>query len=101
MIIKLSLVNMELLKRIRYRDFEKKKKVLQCLKKNQNQTKQLRNYLWQLKIEKNNKNRLTKQVDRCYLTGRTKAYIKNFGLSRHAANLHAFEGLLHNTKTKS
>jgi len=101
MIIKLSLLNMEFLKRTRYRDHEKKKKILHCLKKNQNQTKQLRNYLWQLKIEGSNKHRLTKHVDRCLLTGRTKAYIKSFGLSRHAANLHAFEGLLQNTKTKS
>nr|NP_039474.1 unnamed protein product [Paramecium aurelia]P15759.1 RecName: Full=Small ribosomal subunit protein uS14m; AltName: Full=Ribosomal protein S14, mitochondrial [Paramecium tetraurelia]CAA34041.1 unnamed protein product [Paramecium aurelia] len=101
MIIKLSLINIEFLKRMRYRDFEKKRKILECLKKNQNQAKQLRNHLWQLKVSKNNKSRLTKQVDRCCLTGRTKAYIKNFNLSRHAANLHAFEGLLQNTKTKS
>lgn len=101
MIVKLSLLNMEFFKRIKYRDFEKKKKILHCLKKNQNQAKQLRNYLWQLKIEKNNKTRLTKQLDRCCLTGRTKAYIKLFGLSRHAANRHAFEGLLQNTKIKS
>lgn len=101
MIVKLSLLNTERLKRLKYRDYEKKRKVLECLKKNQNQAKQLRGYLWQLKVTKNNKTRLTKQVNRCCLTGRTKAYIKLFGLSRHAANLHAFEGLLQNTKTKS
>jgi ribosomal protein S14 len=101
MIIKLQLLNLELIKRKKYKYFEKKKKIISCLKKNQNQIKKVKVYLWQKKIERSYKLKISKQINRCCLTGRAKFFIKNFGLSRHAVNLHAFEGLLQNTKVRS
>ena len=63
--------------------------------------KKIKVYLWQKKIERSYKLKISKQINRCCLTGRAKFFIKNFGLSRHAVNLHAFEGLLQNTKVRS
>jgi hypothetical protein len=45
MIIKLQLLNLESIKRKKYKNFEKKKKIISCLKKNQNQIKKIKVYL--------------------------------------------------------
>lgn len=101
MIIKLHLLNFEHIKRKKYKTFEEKKKIIFCLKKNQNQTKKKKSYLWAKKIEKNTRLKQARQNNRCCLTGRTKFFLKKFSFSRHVINLHAFEGLLQNVKTKS
>jgi hypothetical protein len=45
MIIKLHLLNLEHIKRKKYKTFEEKKKIIFCLKKNQNQNKKKKSYL--------------------------------------------------------
>lgn len=101
MIIKLSLLNIELLKRKKFKTFEKKKKIIFSLKKNQNQIKKFKLFFWTKKIEKNIRIKQSRHNNRCVFTGRTKFFLKKFSYSRHTFNLHAFEGLLQNIKTKS
>lgn len=100
MIIKLHLVNLELLKRVLYKKNELKNKIIITLKKNQNQKKN-RNIFFQTKQKNNKKSYITKHNNRCIFSGRTKFYIKFYRSSRHYANKLAFFGKLQNAALKS
>lgn len=101
MIIKLHLINLESIKRKKYKNLELKKKIINCLKRNQNQNNLKKCYLNNTTVVNNSKIFLSKQKNICAYTGRIKFYIKHYRIGRHYANKAAFFGNLQNAALKS
>lgn len=99
--VELRRINIEFVKRKLNKKYDIKQKITKTFKKNQNQLSIKKLFLNTFLKKKYLKYHATKQANFCLITGRFKAYQKNYGLSRHTLKKFGLYGELQNTKILS